>query len=60
MLAFEQLALLVKESGPGRDMSVADIHRMLHAVLDVVVYCRRDGTSRRVSEVWWRDAKAAG
>ncbi|MBS0374240.1 MAG: P-type DNA transfer ATPase VirB11 [Proteobacteria bacterium] len=57
-LAFEQLALLVKESGPGRDMSVADIHRMLRAVVDVVVYCRRDGTARRVGEVWWRDAKS--
>lgn len=57
-LAFEQLALLVKESGPGRDMAVADIHRMLRAVVDVVVYCRRDGTARRVSEVWWRDAQS--
>lgn len=55
-LAFEQLALLVKESPPGREMALTDIHRLLHAVVDVVVHCARDGASRRVSEVWWRDA----
>jgi type IV secretion system protein VirB11 len=58
-LAFEQLALLVKESPPGREMGLADIHRLLHAVVDVVVHCARDGAGRRVSEVWWRDAPAA-
>jgi type IV secretion system protein VirB11 len=55
-LAFEQLALLVKESGPGRDMPLADIHRMLHAVIDVVVHCDRVGGGRRVTELWWRGA----
>jgi type IV secretion system protein VirB11 len=55
-LAFDQLALLVKESPPGREMALADIHRLLHAVVDVVVHCARDGATRRVSEVWWRDA----
>jgi type IV secretion system protein VirB11 len=55
-LAFEQLALLVKESPPGREMALADIHRLLHAVVDVVVHCACDGGARRVSEVWWRDA----
>jgi type IV secretion system protein VirB11 len=58
-LAFEQLALLVKESAAGREMALADIHRLLHAVVDVVVHCTRDGGSRRVSEVWWRDAPSA-
>ncbi len=55
-LAFEQLALLVKESPAGRDMALADIHRLLHAVVDVVVHCAREGGSRRIGEVWWRDA----
>jgi len=55
-LAFEQLGLLVKESAAGRELALADIHRLLHAVVDVVVHCARDGAKRRVSEVWWRDA----
>jgi type IV secretion system protein VirB11 len=55
-LAFEQLALLIKECPAGRDMALADIHRLLHAVVDIVVHCTRAGGSRRVSEVWWRDA----
>ncbi len=55
-LAFEQLALLVKESPAGREMALPDIHRLLRAVVDVVVHCGRDGGARRVGEVWWRDA----
>jgi type IV secretion system protein VirB11 len=55
-LAFEQLALLVKESGPGREMAFDDIHRLLRQIVDVVVHCERAGESRRVAEVWWRDA----
>jgi type IV secretion system protein VirB11 len=57
-LAFEQLALLVKESAPGREMALGDIHRLLRQVVDVVVQCERAGGSRRVREVWWRDADA--
>ena len=55
-LAFEQLALLVKESGPGRDMAFADIHRLLHQIVDVVVHCERVAGRRRIAEVWWREA----
>ena len=55
-LAFEQLALLVKESAPGREMALTDIHRLLRTVVDVVVHCDRVGGVRRVTEVWWRDA----
>jgi type IV secretion system protein VirB11 len=58
-LAFEQLALLVKESPPGREMALADTHRLLRAVVDVVVHCVREGATRRVSEIWWRDAPEA-
>jgi len=57
-LAFEQLALLVKESGPGREMAFADIHRLLLQIVDVVVHCERAGGARRVAELWWRDAPA--
>jgi type IV secretion system protein VirB11 len=55
-LAFEQLALLVKESPPGREMALVDIHRLLRAIVDVVVHCARDGARRHVREVWWRGA----
>jgi type IV secretion system protein VirB11 len=55
-LAFEQLALLVKESPAGRDMALLDIHRQLRAVVDIVVHCVREAGIRRVAEVWWRDA----
>ena len=58
-LAFEQLALLVKESPAGREMALAEIHRLLHAVVDVVVYCARQRDMRRVSEIWWRGAAPA-
>lgn len=57
-LAFEQLALLVKESGPGRDMAFNDIHRLLRQIVDVVVHCERAAGTRRVGEVWWRGADA--
>jgi len=55
-LAFDQLALLVKESPAGREMALAEIHRLVRAVVDVVVHCARDCGTRRVSELWWRDA----
>ncbi|MEI8296594.1 MAG: P-type DNA transfer ATPase VirB11 [Pseudomonadota bacterium] len=54
-LAFEQLALLVKESAAGRDMSLGDIHRLSRAVIDVVVCCRRHLGRREIHELWWRD-----
>jgi type IV secretion system protein VirB11 len=58
-LAFEQLALLVKESGPGREMALGDIHRLLRQVVDVVVQCERLNGARQVQEVWWREATGA-
>jgi type IV secretion system protein VirB11 len=58
-LAFEQVALLVKESAPGRDLALADIHRLLRHVIDVVVQCERASGVRRLVELWWRDAPAA-
>lgn len=55
-LAVEQVSLLVRESAAGRDLSLSDLRRLLHAVLDVVVHCARDGERRVVRTVWWRDA----
>ena len=58
-LAFDQLALLVKESSAGREMALSDIQRLLRSIVDIVVYCARELGNRRVTEVWWRDAPAA-
>jgi len=59
-LAFEQLTLLVKESGPGREMARADIQALLRELVDVVVQCGRDESGRRVvSEVLYRGAGAS-
>jgi type IV secretion system protein VirB11 len=57
-LAVEQVSLLVRESSAGRDLSLADLRRLLYAVLDVVVYCARVGDMRVVQAVWWRAAAA--
>ena len=57
-LAFEQLALLVKESVPGRDLPITEIHRLARAVIDIVVCCDRHGGQRRVRDVWWRGASS--
>ncbi len=57
-LAFEQLALLVKESAPGRELALADILRLLHSIVDVVVHCVRRGTHRGISDVYWVGAES--
>jgi len=57
-LAFEQLALLVRESDAGRDLPLAEIHRVARAVIDVVVCCGRHAGHRQVRELWWRGAEA--
>jgi type IV secretion system protein VirB11 len=53
-LAFEQIGLLIKESAAGRDLSLADIRRILYSVIDVVVHCVRSGAERRVGAVYWK------
>ena len=45
------------KSSAGRDLSLADLRRLLHAVIDVVVYCAREGERRVVKAIWWRDAR---
>ncbi len=57
-LAFEQLALLVKESEAGRDMPRRDIYALLRQVVDVVVHCDRLDGNRQIREIWWRGARA--
>ncbi|WP_340644179.1 P-type DNA transfer ATPase VirB11 [Phenylobacterium sp.] len=52
-LAFEQLALLVKESESGRDLSREEIGQLLRILVDVVVQMRRVEGRFRVTEVWY-------
>lgn len=62
-LAFEQLALLVKESEAGRDLSRAEIKAMLVQMIDVVLQVKKTAHGRRVTEVWFdprRKLEASG
>jgi type IV secretion system protein VirB11 len=52
-LAFEQLALMVKESDAGRELARADIRDLLHLLVDIVVQVRRIDGRFRVTEVWY-------
>ena len=52
-LAFEQLVLLVKQSGGGRSLARADIKSLLHLLVDVVIQCGLERHRRIVREVWF-------
>ena len=53
MLAFEQLALLVKESEPGRDLKRSEIKDMLFQMVDVVVQVKRSDGRFRITEIFF-------
>lgn len=50
-LAFEQLALLVKQSPAGREFSRAEIHELLQATVDIVVQFEGASGTKRIREV---------
>lgn len=50
-LAFEQMALMVRESGAGSGLTLVEIRRLLRLVVDVVVQFDRDELGRFVSEI---------
>jgi type IV secretion system protein VirB11 len=52
-LAFQQLALLVKESDGGRNLGRDDIDKLLRMSIDVVVQCRRINGRFRATEVYY-------
>jgi type IV secretion system protein VirB11 len=52
-LAFEQLTLLVKESEEGRELDRADIRRLLHLCVDVVVQMRKRDGQYRIAEIYY-------
>lgn len=53
-LAFQQLALLVKESEGGRNLDRDDIDRLLSVSIDVIVQCKRIDGRFRATEIYVR------
>ena len=53
VLAFEQMALLVRESDAGRELNRADVRALLAASIDIVVQCKRVQGAFRASEVYF-------
>lgn len=58
-LAFEQLALLVKESDGGSGIDRADIFTLLKTGIDIVAQCKRNHGAFQLSEVYFRNASNA-
>jgi len=52
-LAFEQLALLVKQSRSGGDLPRPEIKALLYLLIDVVVQFGRIGPHRCIQEIWY-------
>ncbi|WP_457356040.1 P-type DNA transfer ATPase VirB11 [Roseateles sp. P5_D6] len=50
-LAFEQMALMIRETGAGGGLTMDEIKRLLHLVVDVVVQFDRDERGRFISEI---------
>lgn len=50
-LAFEQMALMIRETGAGGGLTMDEIKRLLSLVVDVVVQFDRDGRGRFISEI---------
>ena len=60
MLAFEQLALLVKESEAGRDLTRPEIKDMLFQMVDVVVQVKRAGGRFCMTEIYFDPLRKLG
>ncbi len=52
-LAFEQLALLIKQSPEGRGLARGEIRQLLHLLVDVVIQCALVAHRRVIREVWF-------
>lgn len=50
-LAFDQMALMIRESAAGGGLSMEDIRQLLRAVIDIVVQFKRDECGRYISEI---------
>ena len=60
LLAFEQLALLIKESEPGRDLKRSEIKQMLFQMVDVVVQVKRSDGRFRIAEIYFDPRRKLG
>ena len=56
-LAFEQMALMIRESGAGGGLSMREIKWLLGVVVDVVVQFDRDERGRFVSELYYEPGR---
>lgn len=56
-LAFDQMALMIRESGAGGGLTLDDIRQLLHAVVDIVVQFHRDDRGRHVSDIFHEPRK---
>ncbi len=58
-LAFEQMALMIRESGAGGGLRMDEIKALLNIVVDVVVQFDRDERGRFISEIFYepRDSR---
>lgn len=50
-LAFEQMALMIRETGAGAGLRLDEIKHLLGIVVDIVVQCDRDEGGRFISEI---------
>jgi type IV secretion system protein VirB11 len=55
-LAFEQLALLVKQSSAGRELARPEIMALLHSLIDVVIQFSCARQQRFIDEIWYEPA----
>jgi type IV secretion system protein VirB11 len=53
-LAFEQMALMIRETGAGSGLRLDEIRRLLNIVVDVVVQFDRDERGRFISEIHYQ------
>jgi len=56
-LAFEQLALLVKQSRSGSDLPRPEIKTLLYSLVDIVVQFGVVGHQRCIQEIWYEPAR---
>jgi type IV secretion system protein VirB11 len=53
-LAFEQMSLMIRESGAGGGLRLHEIKGLLHGVVDVIVQFDRDPRGRFISEILYQ------
>ena len=59
-LAFEQMALMIRETGAGGGLTMDEIKRLLSLVVDVVVQFDRDERGRFISEIYYEPRRRLG